>query len=182
MGIVLYLSSVLVAVGVAVATILRVRAAGTSGWLIGWLVLPAFATLFMIKLRCLPGGSYPCGFMSFTGGFTWHWVLGAAVFLGGWGLGGRLLTAVRPIAWRDWMEKLGRGMAPLLGLWLAVVWETLPIGIIHPPSHGGPCPDLPVICHDIPVLGWGGLLYWTVPFGFWAVSTLCADLRRASRT
>lgn len=129
----------------------------------------------MIKLRCATG-PYPCGFMSFTGGFTWHWLLGVALFLGGWGLAAVVLGAVRPIAWQAWMEKLGRGITPCLGLWLAVVWETLPVRIIHPPSHGGPCPDLPIICHDLPFLGFGGLAYWGGPFVLWAAGTTAVDL------
>lgn len=129
----------------------------------------------MVKLRCALA-PYPCGFMSFTGGFTWHWLVGAALFVGGWGLASLVLTVARAIDWGVWMEKLGRGMTPLLGLWLAVVWETLPVQVIHPPSHGGPCPNLPVICHDLPLLGFGGLLYWSIPFILWAAVTVGKDL------
>lgn len=129
----------------------------------------------MIKLRCATG-PYPCGFMSFTGGFTWHWLAGAAVYLAGWGLAGATLTAVKPIGWRRCLEALGRAATPLLGLWLGVVWETLPVRIIHPPSHGGPCPDLPVICHDLPLFDFGGLAYWAVPFVVWSVVTTAVDV------
>jgi hypothetical protein len=125
----------------------------------------------MIKLRCATN-AYPCGFMSFAGGFTWHLLVGAAAFLGIWGLAAALLHRVRPVGWTTWMEGLGRAGAPLLGLWLAVISETLPVRVIHPPSHGGPCPDLPVICHDLEFLGFGGLLYWTASFGLSAVVTL----------
>ncbi len=131
----------------------------------------------MIKLRCATG-PYPCGFMSFTGGFTWHWLAGAALFLLGWGLAGVALSALKPIGWRGWLEAVGRGAAPLLGLWLAAAWETLPVRIIHPPSYGGPCPDLPVICHDLSLFGFGGLAYWAVPFVVWAAVTTTMDVIR----
>jgi hypothetical protein len=162
-------------VAAAVAAVLTVRRLGVSGWLVGWLVLPAFSTLFMVKLRCAIG-PYPCGFMSFTGGFTWHWLVGAAVFLTGWSLASALLAGIRRIGWWRWTERLGRGMTPLLGLWLAVLWEMLPVRIIHPPSYGGPCPDLPVICHDLPLFGFGGLAYWAVPFVMWAAVTMTMDV------
>ena len=148
--------------------------------MVGWLALPAFATLFMIKFRCT-AGPYPCGFMSFTGGFSGHWLLGAVLFLGGWTLAALALSVMSRLAWRVWMERLGRGITPLLGLWVAVAWETLPISIIHPPSHGGPCPDLPIICHDLPLLGLGGLAYWGLPFVLWAAGTTLVDLMRAFR-
>jgi hypothetical protein len=119
--------------------------------------------------------------MSFTGGFTWHFLVGAAAFLVTWGFAAALLHQIRPVGWTTWMERLGRAGAPGLGLWVTVVWETLPVAIIHPPSYGGPCPDLPVICHDLPLLGFGGLLYWTAPFGLWALVTLWTDLKRALR-
>lgn len=135
----------------------------------------------MVKLRCRTA-PYPCGFMSFTGGFTWHFLVGVVVFLGAWGLSAALLHRVRPLGWATWMECVGRAGGPLLGLWVAVIWETLPVGIIHPPSYGGPCPDLPVICHDLPFLGFGGLLWWTAPFGAWTMVTLWTDLKQALRT
>jgi hypothetical protein len=148
--------------------------------LVGWLVGIPFSVLVMIKLRCTID-AYPCGFMSFTGGFTWHLLVGAVVFLVTWGFAGALLHQIRPVGWTTWMERLGRAGAPGLGLWVAVIRETLPVRVIHPPSYGGPCPDLPVICHDLPLLGFGGLLYWTAPFGLWAVVTLWVDLKRALR-
>lgn len=154
----------------------RPSAAGER--VVGWLVLPAFSTLFMIKLRCTLA-DYPCGFMSFMGGFTWHFLIGAAIFLGVWGLTATILNRLRPHGWSTWMAFLGRAGAPLLGLWVAVIWITLPIGIIHPPSFGGPCPDIPIICHDLPFLGFGGTLWWTAPFLLWSMVTLCADLKRS---
>jgi hypothetical protein len=130
----------------------------------------------MIKLRC-GIDSYPCGFMSFSGGFTWHVLPGLLGFIACWMLVATILNGISTIGWFEWMEGLGRSTAPLLGLWIAVVWEILPIAIIHPPELGGRCPSLPVICHDVPLMGRGGLLYWSVPFGIWTMATMWRDIR-----
>ena len=173
----LYLGVALGIVGFAVWIILRARRQGVNGWLIGCLAAILFSVLFMIKLRCSIG-AYGCGFMSLTGGLTWHLIPGLTIFLGLWALCAALLNMLRSHGWQTWMNHLGRGMTPLLGLSIAVFWEILPVSIIHPPSVDGPCPDLPLICHDIPVMGFGGLLYWTVPFVVWAAMTVWADVSR----
>jgi hypothetical protein len=40
----------------------------------------------------------------------------------------------------------------------------VPFQSIHPPNLGGTCPNIPVICHDVPLWGFGGALWWTAPF------------------
>jgi hypothetical protein len=168
----------LVSTGLTVLAIVRLRRTGASGWFTGGLAGILFAMLFMIKFRCSVA-AYSCWFMSFTGGFTWHVVPGLVAFSAGWIAVSGLLNRSRPLTLWAWMERVGRSLTPLLGLGIVAVWEVLPVALIHPPSHGGVCPDLPIICHDTPLLGRGGLLYWSVPFVLWAVCTLAADVTRA---
>jgi hypothetical protein len=158
---------------VAVVRWLRVRAG--HGIAIGVLASIAFAVLGMIKLRCTLS-SAPCGFMSFTGGFTWHFFVALLLFLAVWSAGSWLGNASVPAGWGQWMAVLGRAAAPLIGLWLAVCWETLPVHLIHPPQFGGICPSLPMICHDTPLAGRGGLGFWTAPFALWAMVLLVSDV------
>ena len=177
MAMTLYMTVAMVAVGTTAMSIILVRKSVTSGFIVGGIAALCFATLFMIKLRCAVD-AYPCGFMSFTGGFTWHFFAGLLSFAMLWILAGVLLNMMRASGWLVWMDHLGRAMAPLLGLGIAVVWEILPVTIIHPPYVDGPCPDIPIICHDIPVLGFGGLLYWTAPFMIWTAWTIWTDVGR----
>lgn len=173
----LYLGVSLGIVGIAVWLILIVRRRGISGWFVGCLAGICFSILFMIKMRCKTD-TYGCGFMSFTGGFTWHLFAGLAVFGGMWALCGLILSRSVSEEWQFTMNHLGRAMTPLLGLGIAVVWEVLPVSLIHPPFVDGVCPDLPIICHDIPVWGYGGLLYWTAPFFAWATISIWLDVNR----
>jgi hypothetical protein len=161
--------------GTAAFGITRVRSANTAGLIVGTFAGMCFSILFMIKLRCAVD-SYPCGFMSFTGGLTWHLLPGLMGFAAAWMLCAAMLNRTRGIGWFEWMGRIGRSMAPLLGLWIAVVWESLPVEIIHPHEFGGVCPSLPIICHDIPLMGFGGLLYWSAPFGIWAAVTIWRDI------
>ena len=115
--------------------------------------------------------------MSFTGGFTWRLPVGLVIYLGLWMLGGIALHVSHSLGILRCVEILGRSSVPLLGLSIAVVWETLPISVIHPPAFGGPCPSLPIICHDMPVVGFGGLAYWTLPFVLWAAYTAYIDIK-----
>jgi len=68
-----------------------------------------------------------------------------------------------------------------VGLRVVEIRETVPVSVFRPRSYGGPWPDLPVTRQDLPLLGFGGVLYWTAPFGLWAVGTLWADLKRPLR-
>jgi hypothetical protein len=156
---------------------IRKLSSGFNGLWMGSFSVFFLSTLFMIKLRCLPGGNYPCGFMSFFGGFTWHFFAGLVFSVAIWvlsafflmkNLGGHLVGR---------MAEVGYWARPLVGLSLAFVWEILPVSIIHPPAQGGPCPNIPVICHDMPFLGYGGLLYWGLPFVIWATFTLYCGIR-----
>jgi hypothetical protein len=134
-----------------------------------------FSILFMIKLRCNIA-EYPCGFMSFAGGITWHLLAGFVTFTGAWVITGMILNKWLSLGWRVWVDTLGRSMTPLLGLGIAVLWEVLPVQVIHPPSHGGPCPSIPIICHDTPLWGFGGLAFWSLPFLAWTAVLLLHDI------
>ncbi|GEM_PF-6578736 len=135
----------------------------------------AFGILFMVKARCL-GGQYPCGFMSFQGGFTWQILPGIAIMFGGLALLAVLLGYIKHVRFPKALHITGKSAAPLVGLWLVVLWEILPIHIIHPASHGGICPSIPIICHDMPLFSMGGLFWWPLPFLSWAVILFWRDV------
>ena len=178
----LYLFVAMMAVAVGLAATVRLRRATSHGFLIGVAGAVPFSILFMIKLRCSIG-AYPCGFMSFAGGLTWHIMLGLAAYIGLWVISASGLHLVgRSIGLWQWIDILGRASAPLSGLWIAVVWESLPIRVIHNPLNGGLCPDLQVVCHDTPLFGWGGLAYWASPLLLWAASTVIYDIVLTMRT
>ena|SRR5437867_3653460 len=176
----LYLVAAISLLGIIAWTITRLRRTSTNGFLIGGFVCIFFSVLFMVKLRCAID-AYPCGFMSFTGGFTWHLFPGLIGFLGSWILISTFLNSIHALGWSAWMQRLGLAMSPLLGLSIALFWEVLPVQLIHPPTHGGPCPSLPIICHDTPWMGRGGLLYWTAPFVIWAVLSVWRDVTQVVR-
>lgn len=113
-----------------------------------------YVFLGMVKIRCRFDAPFPCGWMSFTYGVTWH-VLISAVFVG--------LAAFT-------IHRLGltEAVKPLSGGWIALFWSVLPVTVIHPPSHGGPCPYIPLVCHDLPLFSLGGLFYWLLPFVVWS--------------
>ncbi len=156
------------------------RAKRMNGIAVGSAASIAFGILSMIKIRCA-SGDYPCGFMAFTGGFTWHFVPGFFLFVGLWGVASVIGNAFHRIGWLRWAERVGRSGVPLLGLWLAVLWETMPVHYIHPPAVGGVCPSLPVICHDVPVAGRGGLGFWVAPFILWALAVIVWDLLKLAK-
>jgi len=116
------------------------------------IILVPYVFLGMIKLRCRID-AYPCGWMSFQPGPTWHII--------------PVLAAVVGVGWLLYALGLELTVLPLAGGWLALAWYVMPISIIHPPSHGGHCPNVPILCHDMPVMGMGGLFYWLLPFVAW---------------
>ena len=138
-----------------------------------------FAYLFMIKYRCMTG-DFNCGFMGFQDGFTWHFWLGLAIAVAMW-CGVSLVINLRfACGIRNSMRRLAAGSYPLLGLVIPCVWETLPRSLIHTPDLGGRCPDIPVICHDVAVLGFGGLPFLTIPFLVWALAVTLTTVKRGA--
>lgn len=123
-----------------------------------------YVFLGMVKLRCRLGAGFSCGWMSLHPGVTWH-ILPTLV----------VVTALGIVTW-----KLGLldAVKPLAGGWLALAWYSLPVSIIHPPTHGGPCPRIAVICHDMPLFGMGGLGWWLLPFVAWAGVTVLRSTGR----
>lgn len=133
-------------------------------------VLPTLATIFMpyvflgmVKIRCRFDAPFQCGWMSFTHGVTWH-ILIAAVIVGF-------------VAFAVHRFGLTEAAKPLSGGWLALSWSVLPVTVIHPPSYGGPCPDIPIICHDLPLFALGGLFFWLLPFLVWSTIRTVIHLR-----
>ena len=137
---------------------------------VAWLALSlgAFPFLGMVKLRCRFAEGWPCGWMSFHGGITWHIIPATWIML-----------SVGVIAWT---LNTDRALHPLAGAWLALVWYSLPAWFIHPPSHGGSCPDWPILCHDRPLFGIGGLAYWLAPFIAWTAVRLIRHRRLTACT
>jgi hypothetical protein len=171
----LYLGTTIVAIGI-IWMLIRSIPSESGGLLIGIVVIILLSILLMIKIRCKTG-PFPCGFMSFTGGFTWHIFIGLLISPFIWVMSALLLNGVKKKGITNWMRRIGYWSRPLLGLCLAAIWEVLPVSIIHPPDYGGPCPNIPVICHDLPLLGFGGLLYWSLPFVVWAIISTVDGIR-----
>ena len=160
----------------AISLILLVRRKQFAGWLIGISAAIPFSVLFMIQYRCKSSGdSYRCGLMSFEGGLTWHILVGLLLFTFLWALASWVTQHLYNRELSACFNDLGYSLSPLLGLWVAVIWETLPRGIIHPVGEGGQCPWLPVICHDVPLWEIGGLTYYAIPFVVWTIVSFIVD-------
>lgn len=125
-----------------------------------------YVFLGMIRIRCRFGTGFNCGWMSFTPGVTWH-IIPAAIVVG-------------VVVWLIHYLRMMELVKPLSGAWVGLLWYSLPIAVIHPPSHGGPCPSIPIICHDVPLLGMGGLFYWLLPFVLWTMFRVGAKLMTGS--
>jgi hypothetical protein len=125
-----------------------------------------YVLLGMVRIRCKFGIGFNCGWMSFSPGITWH-IIPVAI-------------GVSLMAWAISHVRLTEAVKPFSGAWLGLIWYSLPIDVIHPPSHGGPCPNIPIICHDVPLLGIGGLFYWLFPFALWAMFRVVAKFLAGS--
>lgn len=121
-----------------------------------------YVILGMVKIRCTFDAPFPCGWMSFIHGVTWHVIVSAVIV----GLVGFVVHRFR----------LTEAVKPLGGAWLALFWILLPVSVIHPPSHGGPCPRIPVVCHDLPLFSLGGLFYWLLPFFIWSMVRVASQV------
>lgn len=71
--------------------------------------------------------------VSFKGGFTWHILVGLLVFSFFWALASWIKQLYYNRQFTTCFNDLGYSFSPLFGVWIAVIWETLPIAIIHPP-------------------------------------------------
>ena len=128
------------------------------------LIILPLAIWGMIQWRCKISGGFECGWMSFGGGVTWHFWASAGIVMMVLGCTSWAIARVRRSRWIDELRELTFASRALVGLWVYAIWVALPIAIIHPPSHGGPCPNIPLVCHDIPLLGLGGGFWLAVPF------------------
>lgn len=150
--------------GLVYAVIRLVLAIGRRhSLLLAPVIVVPLAIAVMIQWRCKLGTGYRCGFMSLEGGFTWHfWAALAAI------AAGLVLAALAlPRPGRSVLARLAEtlhGVRALAGVWLYVVWVSLPVPFIHIPELGGICPRIPLICHDVPVLGLGGAVWYVGPF------------------
>jgi hypothetical protein len=127
-----------------------------------------YILLGMVKLRCrIDAPSYPCGWMSFHSGITWHAMPVALI-----------IAACAAVVYR---ARLTYIVAPLAGGWAGLAWYAMPVRIIHPPAFGGHCPDIPILCHDMPLFGLGGLFYWLLPFALWTVLRLVRAVATSAR-
>lgn len=151
---IIYVLSAAAALATAVFSIVSFSRYRLSVLLTLAIIFMPYVFLGMVKIRCRFDAPFPCGWMSFTHGVTWH-ILISAVIVG--------LTAFT-------IYRLGltEAVKPLSGGWLALFWSVLPVQVIHPPPYGGPCPYIPVVCHDLPLFSLGGLFYWLLPFVVWS--------------
>jgi hypothetical protein len=169
------------AVAVALVFWLIRAARGWNGIAVGAASSLLFACLFMVRARCMrtTGELFHCGFCGFRGGFTWHFAAGLVLALLAWAACAGLLASWTGAYFAQAAELLGRWASPLLGLALANTWEMLPVSVSHPPyvTEPGRCPGLPLLCHDVNLLGYGGLPYWTLPFLLWAAVSVVRHAR-----
>lgn len=117
----------------------------------------------MIQWRCKISGGYDCGDIS-IGGISWHLWAALGLLAFSFAFIAIVHSWTRHTKLFDEFGKVLYAGRALAGIWGYVFWVALPISIIHPPGLGGICPDIPLVCHDIPVMGFGGGLWWAGPF------------------
>lgn len=98
------------------------------------------------------------------GGISWHLWAALGILVAGFSFIAWVQSLIRHTSLFCEIGKVLYAGHALAGIWAYVVWVALPISIIHPANLGGICPGLPLICHDIPLLGFGGGLWWAGPF------------------
>jgi hypothetical protein len=157
----IYLGVTLAALASAVLLILTVSRRNVLVFAPVILIPPAWWA--MIQWRCKISGGYDCGH-AFSGGISWHFWAALAI------LAISFASLAVVFSWRQQtrpLQELGNlllASRALAGLWAYILWAELPIPVSHPPSHGGTCPKIPLVCHDMPLGGFGGGLWWTGPF------------------
>lgn len=119
----------------------------------------------MIEWRCKISSGYDCGDI-FVGGISWHVWAALGILVIGFAFIILMQSLRRHTSLAHELSDLLYAARALAGIWAYVLWIALPQSIIHPPSayRGGACPEIPLICHDIPVMGFGGGLWWAGPF------------------
>jgi hypothetical protein len=117
----------------------------------------------MIEWRCKISGGYPCGDI-YIGGISWHFWASLGLLVASFTLIAIVQSLIRQTKLFGELGNLLYAARAFAGIWAYVFWISLPQSIIHPPTHGGSCPNIPLICHDIPVMGFGGAIFWAGPF------------------
>jgi hypothetical protein len=127
------------------------------------IILIPTALWVMDQWRCHISGGF-CGHI-LIGGILWHFWAALAILAISFSSLSLVLSSrhrTRPL---QELDNRFSSIRPLTGLWVWLVWQNVPVeSSIHPPNLGGTCPKIPVICHDVPLLGLGGAFWWTAPF------------------
>ena len=141
------------------ATIWMIRTL-RNGVLAGFLSCTAIGLLAGTKYECMTA-RYRCGDMLYSPYFPWETGMAIAAALLAWWLVSKTIGVKAAVS--------GLWTKPLAGLWLVVFWKVLPAPFIHVPRYGGSCPNIPLLCHDIPLFGFGELLWMSLPFIGWTL-------------
>jgi hypothetical protein len=157
--------------GLAAVTVYAVRRL-TNGILAGSMICLAVGILSGTKIACRDP-DYPCGDMLYASHLPAETVVAVVAAFAAW--------LVAAIGFRVPAGRLALAVRPLAGLWLVVIWKNLPRPFIHVPRFGGGCPDLPLLCHDVPLFGYGELLWMSLPFLAWAAWTGLLAVRRSGK-
>lgn len=157
-----------------------------SGLVSGILTSVAVGLLAGTKYECLTQ-AYPCGDILYQSYFPL--ATGIAIGLS------FVVWMVFSVIFSMHPFRLGLTTKPLSGLWFVVFWMNLPRTFIHPPLHDvvcpdrpggvcdiaqrGVCPNIPVLCHDVPLFNHGLLLWMSLPFILWAAWSFYHGFRAA---
>lgn len=144
--------------GVAAAAVIGVRRL-RNGPLAGALICLAVGILVGTKIECSTT-RYRCGDMLYQSYLPAVTVVSVVLAFALW-IAAAAVLRVAP-------GRLALSVRPLAGLWLVILWKVLPRPFIHPVGWGGSCPTIPLLCHDVPLLGHGELLWMSLPFLGWA--------------
>lgn len=133
----------------------------------------------MIQWRCRIF-EYPCGDI-FFGGISWHFWVTLGLLSASFVFSAIVRSLTRQTKPLRELGSLLYAARALAGIWAYVLWVALPISIIHPPRLGGACPNITLVCHDIPLMGFGGGFWWAAPFfGAAAFGIMCCAFSRTS--
>lgn len=136
------------------------RSGEAPGLWIGSAVTFLGASLAMVQIRSKVFGGFPSGDWP-RDGYTWHFLPALILCLAVWVGAAHLWTRRHGGKLRDWMERLGRAAAPLLGLVVTWSWYGLTGRQFHA-AHG--C-DTPILCHDVAP---ASVVIWSAPWMLWA--------------
>jgi hypothetical protein len=160
LNIVIYFGITCAVLSVAVLLVLSITR--QSALLFGPVILGAPAVWAMVQWRCKLSSRYACGDI-LDDGVSWHLWAALTILATGVTLIAGVLSLRQRTGILHELNNLLFASRALAGVWAYVFWASLPIPIIHAPDNGI-CPNIPLVCHDIPLAGLGGGFWWAGPF------------------